>query len=147
MNFDWKPEYTELCAEFLNMHFGGTQGLTTCFPCMRDVYPWSNHRHDVIDSRVPAKNETEYHGLESYASQYHATAQYEYAYHHWLLAAFWRRSDMKANNFEDQAHLKGIRYAIKQALYNKALYQWQESPTTAPPEPETFSLPDNDREK
>ena len=54
---------------------------------------------------------------------------------------------MKANNFEDQAHLTGIRYAIKQARYNKALYQWQESPTTAPPEPEIFGLPGNAREK
>lgn len=54
---------------------------------MRDDYPWGSHRLDIIDSRVPAKKNTEHHGLEKLAAQYHITAQYDYAYHHWLIAA------------------------------------------------------------
>lgn len=47
---------------------------------------------------------------------------------------------MEANNFHDESHLNAIRYAIKQALYNKALHSWQQSPTEAPPKPENFTL-------
>ena len=75
MRFDWKSEYTTLAREFLEQHFGGPGGLTRLFPCMRDDYVWGAHRPSVVDSRVPAKNNTEYHGLERHASQYHATAQ------------------------------------------------------------------------
>ena len=108
---------------------------------MRNNYLWGSHRPDVVDSRVPAKNNTEYHGLERHAMQYHATAQYEYAYHHWLLAACWRKEDMEANNFQDSSHLNAIRYTIKQALYNKALHEWQESGGRGQlPQPEDFEL-------
>lgn len=82
MRFDWQPKYVALASQFLAQHFGGAQGLTNCFPCMRDDYPWGDHRPQVLDSRVPAKNNTEYHGLEKHAKQYHATAQYDFAYHH-----------------------------------------------------------------
>ena len=111
MDFSWKSEYEELASQFLKQHFGSAQGLTNCFPCMRDDYPWASHRPDVIDSRVPAKNNTEYHGLEKHAAQYHATAQYDYAYHHWLMAASWRRQDMLANNFNDNSHKKQLNIA------------------------------------
>ncbi|MGD0276568.1 MAG: hypothetical protein ABSB79_11065 [Syntrophales bacterium] len=146
MRFEWKSEYSNLAKQFLELHFGGSQGLTTLFPCMRDEYPWDAHRPDVVDSRVPAKNNTEYHGLEKHASQYHATAQYEFAYHHWLLAASWRRDDAKANNFKDAGHEKAFRYCIKQALYNQALYEWQQSPVGKPPAPEDFELSSADIE-
>ena len=147
MQFDWKPEYDDLARQFLVQHFGGAQGLTACFPCMRKEYPWAAHRPDVLDSRVPAKNNTEYHGLERHACQYHATAQYEFAYHHWLLAASWRREDMKANRFTDEAHLNAIRYAIKQSLYNKALHFWQQSPSERSPQPKDFGLSVSDLEQ
>ena len=75
MKYDWKPEYDVLASNFLKRHFGGAQGVTSCFPCMRDSYPWGKHRPDVVDSRVPAKNNTEYHGFEKHAIQYHVTAQ------------------------------------------------------------------------
>ena len=139
MPFDWKPEYDALARQFLVQHFGGPQGLTNCFPCMRDQYPWGRHRPDVGDSRIPAKNNTEYHGLERHASQHYATAQYEFAYHHWLLASFGRRSDMKANGFDDESHLKAVQYCVKQALYNKALWVWQKSPSQPPPDPASLS--------
>lgn len=140
--FDWKPEYKDLTTQFLKVHFGGWQGLTNCFPCMRVHYKWGNHRPDVIDSRVPAKNNTEYHGLEKHATQYFATAQYEYAYHHWLLAAHCRKDDMEANNFQDEGHIDAIRYCIKQALYCRALDEWQKNKQkrTVLPNPEDFSL-------
>ena len=148
MDFSWKPEYEELASKLLNQHFGGAQGLTNCFPCMRDDYPWGSHRPNVIDSRVPAKNNTEYHGLEKHAAQYHATAQYDYAYHHWLIAASWRRQDMLANNFTDDSHKKAIKYCIKQALYNKALDAWQKNPKNILlPEPSSFGLSSADIQK
>lgn len=141
MRFDWQPEYVALASQFLAHHFGGAQGLTNCFPCMRDDYPWGDHRPQVLDSRVPAKNNTEYHGLERHAKQYHATAQYNFAYHHWLIAAYWRWQDMKANNFTDQEHNETLRYAIKQAQYNRALNEWQENPRNSNvPKPEDFEL-------
>jgi len=127
MDFSWKPKYKRLASEFLKLHFGGSQGLTKSFPCKRDDYPWASHRPSVVDSRVPAKNNTEYHGLEKHAAQYHATAQYDYAYHHWLIAASWRDQDMQANNFSDGSHKKTIEYCVKQALYNMALESWQKN--------------------
>lgn len=149
MNFEWKTEYDALASEFLKLHFGSSQGVTNCFPCRRNNYPWGSHRPDVLDSRVPAKNNTEYHGFERHAMQYHATAQYEYAYHHWLLAACWRQEDMEANRFEDASHLKAIRYCIKQALYNQALSDWQKNNKNKMqiPQPEDFSLSPQDIER
>ena len=73
--------------------------------------------------------------------QYHATAQYQKACHHWLLAACWRKEDMEANNFQDSSHLNSIRYTIKQALYNKALHEWQEGGGRIQlPQPKDFEL-------
>lgn len=140
MQFNWEPEYDVLVDEFLELHFAGARGITATFPCMRNEYSWGSHRPDVIDSRVAAKNNTEYHGLERHAWQYHATAQYEFAYHHWLLAACWRREDAKANKFQDEKHDNAVRYCIKQALYNRALHEWQQTPTTKTPAPEDFDL-------
>ncbi|PLY06762.1 MAG: hypothetical protein C0622_00655 [Desulfuromonas sp.] len=145
MNYDWKSEYNELAISFIKLHFGGFDGITRCFPCMRDSYPWAAHRPDVVDSRVPAKNNTEYHGLEKHAMQYHVTAQYEYAYHHWLMAAKLRKDDMETNEFEDNGHTNAVRYTIKQALYNKALFQWQQNPKgTLLPKPESYGLKSSD---
>lgn len=54
---------------------------------------------------------------------------------------------MKANNFEDQAHSNAVRYAIKQALYNKALSEWQNNPhSCGVPRPEDFELDSEDIE-
>jgi len=79
--------------------------------------------------------------------QYHVTAQYEYAYHHWILAACWRKEDMDANNFHDQGHLNALRYTIKQAMYNKALYEWQDRRGKVRlPQPEDFGLKTEDIE-
>ena len=148
MDFTWKEEYKKLAAMFIKQHFGGSQGLTRCFPCMREGYPWADFRPDVMDSRVPAKNNTEYHGLEKHAMQYHATAQYEYAYHHWLMAAWWRRQDMIANNFNDSPHTKAVDYCVKQAFYNKSLDAWQKKPTQSLfPKPLDFHLTRNDISK
>lgn len=145
MDFRWKAEYERLASEFLVKHFGDWQGLTNTFPCTRESYPWGEHRPDVIDSRIPAKNNTEYHGLERYAAQYHVTAQYSYAYHHWLLAAFWRLEDMQANSFIDSHHQKAIEYCIKQALYNQELAVWSEDREgRETPKSSEFGLSDDD---
>ncbi|ENM5764182.1 hypothetical protein JG631_17580 [Vibrio cholerae] len=148
MDFSWKTEYHELASKFLKKHFGSPQGITRCFPCMRDDYPWGKHRPSVADSRIPAKNNTEYHGLESHASQYHATGQYDYAYEHWLLAASWRVQDMKANRFCDSSHNKAVEYCLQQAMYNKALDEWQGDPHhNILPCPTEFKLSIHDIEK
>lgn len=144
MSYQWKDEYNVLARQYLDDHFGGTQGLTATFPCMRDDYPWSSHRPDVLDSRIPAKNNTEYHGLERYANQYHATAQYDFAYQHWLMAAYWRKVDAESNNFVDVGHAKAVEYGLKQALYNESLSIWQSNPIGKAPLPERFGLSSKD---
>jgi hypothetical protein len=144
--YEWKPEYDELVKKFAKQHLGpkGYANLSRFFPCMRNEYAWGEHRPDVMDSRVPIKNNTEYHGLETYAKQYHVTAQYEESYHHWLMAADWRRQDMLANGFTDQGHKNAITFAIKQALYNKSLSEWQGQQHSGyrsfAPKPEDFDL-------
>ena len=147
MDFEWKDEYKTLASAFIKQHFGSGRGITKCFPCMRVDYPWGKHRPDVIDSRVPAKNNTEYHGLERHAMQYHVTAQYDYAYHHWLMAAYWRHLDMVANNFNDQPHLNAISYCLKHAFYNKALNNWQNEGAGVAPQPQSFLLTQRDLDK
>lgn len=146
VKYDWKSEYEELTDSFLKLHFGSSSGLAKTFPCMRGDYRWHTSKPTVIDSRTLAKNNTEYHGLENHAKQYHVTAQYEYAYHHWLLAASWRRDDLKANNLSDYSHENAIKYCIKHALYNKALHDWQQNPESELPTPENFGLKSNDVE-
>lgn len=146
MQYEWKSEYEELTESFLKLHFGSSSGLTKAFPCMRDNYPWHSSKPSVVDSRTLAKNNTEYHGLENHAKQYHVTAQYEYSYHHWLLAASWRRDDLKSNNLSDNSHEYAIKYCIKHALYNKALHVWQQNPKSALPTPEDFGLNSKDIE-
>ncbi|MGO8854580.1 MAG: hypothetical protein ACLQO1_02540 [Steroidobacteraceae bacterium] len=139
MDFDWKPEYDELADRFMKQHYSG-RTLSAAFPSMRESYPWGEHRPPVGDARVPAKNNDEYHGLETHANQYHLTAQYEFAYHHWLMAAWWRIDDAKANNFRDPPHQEAIRYCVRHALYNKALYEWQQTGSGLAPQPEVFGL-------
>lgn len=137
----WKDSYDRQARGFVKLHFNGLGGLSTLFPCMRDTYPWSDNRPSVADPRIPAKNNTEYKGLERHASQYHATGQYDFAYHHWLLAAWWRRADMEAHGFADDGHLTAVRFCLQQAVYNKALSRWQlRNGRGAPPAPESFDL-------
>lgn len=108
---------------------------------MRNSFPWADSRPPVADSRIPAKNNAEYKGLERHANQYHAAAWYDFAYHHWLLAAWWRHADMKAHNFDDHGHREAIRFCLKQFAYNEALWRWQSADARgAPPAPEDFEL-------
>ena len=127
--------------EFVSLHFGSAQGITDCFTSMRSSYPWGKHRPLVADSRIPAKANNEYHGLERHAYQYHATAQCEYSYHHWIIAAYWRVQDMQINKFSDPGHSRAIQYALRQAMFNKKLWEWQISPSKERlPKPEDFGL-------
>jgi hypothetical protein len=137
----WRATHDEKARRFAKRHFGGPNGLSTIFPCMRDTYPWADDRPPVADARVPAKNNTEYKGLERHASQYHATAQYDFAYHHWLLAAWWRRVDIVTHGFADNGHLQAVRFCLQHAAYNEALWRWQKrGGRGAPPAPEAFDL-------
>jgi hypothetical protein len=137
----WKATYDRQARRFVKLHFNGPHGLSSIFPCMRDTYPWDNSRPPVADPRIPAKNNTEYKGLERHASQYHATDQYDFANHHWLLAAWWRHADMEAHGFTDNGHLGAIRFCLQHAAYNEALWRWQrDGGRGAPPAPEAFEL-------
>lgn len=147
MNFEWTPELEALAKKFLALHFGDARGVTSVFPTMRNTYPWSKERPDVIDSRVPAKNNTEYHGFERHAWQYHATAQYEYSYHHWILAAGWRKEDAKVNDFNDTRHEKALTYCVRQAFYNRDLWGWQKKKKGHLPVPEDYGLDSVDIER
>jgi hypothetical protein len=134
---DWKPEYAELSQEFLRRHFGWPPHLASTFPTMRTSYPWGDHRPPVVDSRVHAKNNTEYHGLETYAWQYHVTVQYREAYEHFLMAAAMRREDLIVMGVSDPGHDEAVRYCIRHALFNRALAEREFGPW---PEPEDFGI-------
>ncbi len=137
----WTAWHSSLARRFVNLHFGGWRGVTDTFLTMKDTYSWSDETTLPADARVVHKNNWEYHGLETYARQFHATAQYEVAYQHWLMAAALRRDNMKANGFNDTGHLKAIRFDLSNAAYNKALAEWQETGGDETlPIPEGFGL-------
>jgi hypothetical protein len=119
----WRDAYRAPTSSALRRHFGHSGGITQLFPCMRDQYKWGAGRPDVLDARVPIKNNTEYHGLELHARQWFATAKYEEAFEHWLLAADWRSEDMLANSFKDQGHVAAIDFALRNAAYSHFLHQ------------------------
>lgn len=130
---------------YLKQHFGSSQGLTNAFPCMRDHYRWGDHRPDVPDPRIPTKNSTEYHGLESLAAQYQAMAMYDLAANHWLLACRWRREDRDAHSFDDPAHNRAIAFCLSMFAFNEALHGWSSSGAHGdPPDPVAWKL-DADR--
>ena len=119
----WKAEYKALALKFLKEHFGDSSGVTQCFPCMQADYPEDPDCPDVPDSRVLAKNRTEYEGLESLAMQYHAAGQYEYAYQHWLLAAYWRYAEIVDLDCNTKKRRNGVDACIRHALHNESLFQ------------------------
>ncbi|MBM3603914.1 MAG: hypothetical protein FJX25_03955 [Alphaproteobacteria bacterium] len=137
----WNDDHAEAAADYLQRYFGGLAGLSSAFPCLRDHYPWADFRHDVADSRVPAKNNTEYHGLEELAGQYHAAAMYEEASHHWLMAAWSRKDDMDAHGFGDAGHKNALSFCLKNFAFNRALKNWSDAGRhEAVPAPSRFGL-------
>jgi len=139
----WDEAYAESASSCLELYFGGFGGLTSAFPCMRDDYPWAEHRPDVPDSRIPAKNNTEYHGLESHAGQYHSVAMYEEAGHHWLMAAWCRHIDITTHGFSESGHLRALSFCLKNYAFNEALHVWSKAGGHgALPEPAEFGLTD-----
>ncbi|MFE9569247.1 hypothetical protein ACFYMW_12215 [Streptomyces sp. NPDC006692] len=137
---EWKPEYWNLAVDLLKKYFGEfPMGPAVTFPTMRTSYPWANHRPRVVDSRVHAKNNDEYHGVERHAWQYHVTVQYTEAYHHFLMAAAMRYDDAQLMGAADAGHSSAIRYCIRHALFNKALAEVLG--TGLPwPQPEQFGI-------
>jgi hypothetical protein len=143
----WKPSYRRLVDEFITLHFGSVEGITRLFPYMKPEFKWKDKNVLPMDARTVLKNANEYHGLERHAHQYHVTAQYDYAYYHWLIAAAWRRENMGANNFKDERHKKAVEFVLRNVEYNKALHDWQQSHPQnrrRVPTPEEFGL---DRKK
>lgn len=144
----WDEADAELASNLLNRYFGGFAGLTTAFPCMRDDYPWAEHRPDVADSRIPAKNNTEYHGLEALAGQYFAAAMYEGARDHWLIAAWCRHIDKQTHGFSDAGHDRAISFCLKNVRFNEALNEWSDGGGRgSPPDPATFGLTDQQADR
>jgi len=144
----WEEAFAATAASYLQRYFGGFGGLTTAFPCMRDDYPWAANRPDVPDSRVPAKNNTEYHGLESLAGQYHSAAMYQEASHHWLMAAWCRRIDKTTHGFNDAGHDRALSFCLKNAKFNDALKDWSDNGGRGPaPEPSEFGLTDQQADR
>lgn len=136
----WRPGYHALVRKFIALHFGDAGGITGLFPYMKRDFKWRDDSVTPIDARTILKNNIEYHGLERHARQYHTTAQYEYAYHHWLIAATWRRETMEANLFEDERHQAAVEFDLRNAEYNKALDRWQKHRRKGMPTPEEFGL-------
>ena len=56
------------------------------------------------------------HCMGATGIQYHLVGQYEFAYHHWLMAAWWRIGDAEANDFHEPKHQEAVRYCIAGAL-------------------------------
>ncbi|GAA3163123.1 hypothetical protein GCM10010466_62580 [Planomonospora alba] len=135
----WKPAYYELAEKFFSLYFGCPPRLSAVFPSVRSGYPWSGHRPKTGDSRVHAKNNDEYHGLERHAWQYHASAMYEEAYHHFLMAAAHRREDGEVMGSADSGHIEAVRFCVRHALFNKALAEAQRGRRLWP-RPETFGI-------
>lgn len=137
----WDEANAELAASYLDRYFGGFAGLTSAFPCMRNDYPWAAARAEVADSRIPAKNNTEYHGLESLAGQYFAAAMYEAASHHWLIAAWCRHIDKTAHGFDDARHDRATSFCLNNVKFCQALKAWSDvGGNGRPPDPACFGL-------
>ncbi|WP_445398771.1 hypothetical protein ACSMX9_29880 [Streptomyces sp. LE64] len=118
----WQPEYDGMAREFLTRYFGRPPNLARVYPTLRKGYPWGTHRPHVVDSRIPAKNNEEYHGLERHAWQYHVTAQYAEAFHFFLMAAAMRREDAEeVMGGTDARHSDAVRFCVRHALFNQAL--------------------------
>ena len=120
----WNKELAARSRRYLKLYFGSAQGLTNAFPCMRNEYPWHDSRPDVADPRIPAKNNTEYHGLERLAKQYQFVAMYDVAAHHWLLAGWWRQADRDAHGFCDPKHDDAIKFCLRMSAFLEALSTW-----------------------
>ncbi|WP_243227059.1 hypothetical protein [Microbacterium sp. CIAB417] len=92
-----------------------------------------------LDTRHPIKNNAEYHGMELYAWQFMATAQYEDAFEHFYSAALWRESDhdqIEASNPNaggDSGHVKAIDMCIRMARFARALWSAQINNAPYPP--------------
>ena len=119
----WRDAYEPIAIAAAERHFGGMAGITRTFPTMRDDYPWSEDRPAVSDSRVPAKNAFEYHGVERHGWQWFSTAQYEEARDHWVMAAGLRRADMLAQGFTDTRHVRAIDHDLRLAAYADWLFE------------------------
>lgn len=139
----WSESYAHQASKLIENYFGSAQSLSGAFPCNRDAYPWADHRPPVVDSRVTAKNNTEYHGLEKQAGQYHAAAMYEEASQHWLMAAYWRQMDKKTHGFEDKGHDQALTFCLKNFEFNQALWAWSSAGGVGQtPVPRAFGLTD-----
>lgn len=121
----WHPKYDRLAHQFAEKHFGGWDGVIKLFASDKPLsLKWSDISTDPVDVAFVKKMANEYHGLERHAHQYHVCAMYDYSYHHWLMAAVWRKENMDINNFTDEKHRMAIDFDLGCAAYNLALYDW-----------------------
>lgn len=145
MKFEWSDQHAKDGLRYLKRYFGDWQGLTSVFACMRNEYPWDSSRPSIPDSRVAAKNNTEYHGLERHAAQYRAAAMYDEARHHWLMAVMVRKADMDAHGFDDDRHRNALSFCLRNAAFDEALGRWSKEGSVRPvPQPEEFGLREYD---
>ncbi|HEY9471876.1 MAG TPA: hypothetical protein VIQ76_19890 [Propionibacteriaceae bacterium] len=77
---------------------------------------------DVLDTRIPIKNNAEYHGLEIYAWQYFHSTMYEEASEHFYLAALWRREDSEMIGSTDDGHRHAEDFCLRMGRFSHALH-------------------------
>lgn len=113
------------------------------FPSQRNEYPWSNDRPFVPDSRVPAKNNDEYHGYQTYAGQYASQAMYGEAARFFQMSADLRAEQMRVlPQLVDPGHMKAVEVNQQLSRYYLALERWQDNGgiRSELPQPSAYNL-------
>ncbi|TFB59629.1 hypothetical protein [Cryobacterium sp. Sr3] len=126
MDATWTSELAQLANEKVILYFGSWNRLPRGDEYERESYPWDLKKRGMVgDSRVHAKNNIEYHTVEDHAFQYHVSARFEEAFHHWLIAAAHRIEDTELIGRDESTHNRAIEFCIREALYNRALHEMQ----------------------
>lgn len=135
---NWTATDEGRATDALHRNFGEQANLAWLWPTSTDR-EWAGTKRgkSVPDTRVAFKNNAEYHGLETHAWQFMATAQYDFAADYFYVAALWRQLDAEFIGDTDAGHARAEAICLRcarfaQALSHRPRFHW--------PEPEKFGL-------
>jgi hypothetical protein len=147
MGDTWSSEHHAAAVAALQRQFGLRPDLTRLFPSHVTNYKWSPKKPAVLDSRIHAKNNIEYHGLERHAWQYHATCQYDDAFDFWMIAALWRNENDSLIGVTDEGHEKAQLFCLRHALFNRDLHLSQTRVGLPWPLPSNYGITEEELER